>query len=56
MNNEFDSSKSITGYYGKELGKNSNKWYKDIESKFPLIEYFRSKRNFVLHEKYLNLN
>lgn len=56
LNAFLSSSKSITDYYGKELGKNSNKWFKDIESKFPLIEYFRSKRNFVLHEKYLNLN
>lgn len=56
LNAFLSSSKSITNYYGKELGKNSNKWYKSVKNQFPLIEYFRLKRNFVLHEKYLNLN
>lgn len=50
------SSKSITDYYGKELGKDSDKWYKLVEKKFKLIKYFRDKRNFVVHKGFLNLN
>ena len=56
LNAFLASSKSITDYYGKEIGENSNNWYRDVKKQFPLIEYFRLKRNFVIHEKYLNLN
>jgi hypothetical protein len=56
LNAFLSSSKSITDYYGKKLGANSNNWYRDLEKQFPLIEYFRLKRNFVIHEGYLNLD
>ena len=55
LNAFLTSSKSITDYYGKELGGNSNNWYRSVEKQFPLIEYFRLKRNFVIHERFLEL-
>lgn len=50
------SAKSITDYLGKQIDGDSNKWYKDISAKYPLIKYFQLKRNFVIHEGFINLN
>lgn len=55
LNAFLTSSKSITDYYGIELGGNSNNWYRSVEKQFPLIEYFTLKRNFVIHKRFLEL-
>lgn len=55
LNAFLASSKSITDYYGKELDENSNNWYMSIKKQFPLIEYFRIKRNIVVHHKFLDI-
>src|SRR5690554_2228158 len=55
LNAFLTSAKSITDYYGKELGKNSNNWYRNIKKQFPLIEYFRLKRNIVVHHRFLDI-
>jgi hypothetical protein len=55
LNAFLASSKSITAYYGKKLGENSNNWYRNIEEQFPLIGYFRLKRNVVVHHRFLDI-
>lgn len=55
LNAFLTSSKSITDYYGKELGKASDKWYKNANIRYPLIEYFRIKRNVVVHHRFLDI-
>ncbi len=52
LNAFLASSKSITDYYGKKLGENSNNWYRSVEEQFPLIGYFRLKRNVVVHHRF----
>ena len=55
LNAFLASSKSITDYYGKKLGENSNNWYRSVEEQFPLIGYFRLKRNVVVHHRFLDI-
>ncbi len=48
-------AKSITEFLGKKRNNNLKKWYDEITPKFPLLEYFKDKRDFVIHEGYLDL-
>ena len=41
---------------GKTEGTNLKKWYDEITPKFPLLDYFKDKRDFVIHEGYLDLS
>lgn len=48
-------AKSITEFLGKKRSNNLKKWYDEITPKFSLLKYFKDKRDFVIHEGYLNL-
>ena len=49
-------SKSTTEYLGKQRCNNLKKWYDEITPKFLLLDYFKDKRDFVIHEGYLDLS
>lgn len=49
-------AKSITEILGKQRGNNLKKWYDEITPKFQLLNYFKDKRDFVIHEGYLDLS
>lgn len=50
------SAKSITEFLGKQRGNNLKKWFDEITPKFLLLNYFKDKRDFVIHEGYLDLS
>ena len=49
-------SRSTTEYLGKQRGHNLKKWYEEIPPKLLLLDYFKDKRDFVIHEGYLDLS
>jgi len=49
------SAKSITEFLGKQMDCSLKKWYDEITPKFPLLEHFKDKRDFVIHEGFIDL-